>query len=187
MRLVVSISGASGVGKSQLAKAVAARLGDDLCARVPADYFIVPATQPLPEYFEQPLAYDWDLLEQTLAEPIGTTARTPGLDFTLFQRTATAEQRPFMIRPVMVVDAMYPYPGADLTVLVEVPESVRRARVAERDLRWNTDVAARWAHLELGRRHLERTTTSYDLRLSGEQPLAENAAVIADEVQRRLA
>lgn len=57
-RVVVSVAGAAGSGKSQLALAVVQVLGDEDAARVPMDYFIEPRIVPMELWMTQPLAYD---------------------------------------------------------------------------------------------------------------------------------
>ncbi len=173
-RLVISISGASGAGKSQLAKALVARLSDEQSARIPADYFIEPATCPLSDYFRRPLQYDWAELERTLDAPVGTLVSTPAFDFIAFQRSATAEAKSFVIRPIMIVDAMYPYPEADAKVLLETPTTTRGARITERDRSWGTHVVGRWTQLEASREWLEGLQVAYALRLAGDRDLEEN-------------
>ena len=185
MRLVVSICGPSGAGKSQLAKALVGVLGEEHAARVPADYFLQPADGPLAEYLRRPLRYDWGELRRALAGPLGTVATTPAFDFVAFRRLPGADARAFVVRPVLVVDAIYPCPGVDLTVLLSLPEAARKARVAERDRVWGTEVAARWAQLEASRAWLEGLPARYDLRLDGERPLVENAGAIARRLAER--
>jgi uridine kinase len=155
-RLIVSVCGPSGSGKSTLAKALVEHLGPNVCARVPGDYYIEPRPPRMnPEdYFRQPLKYDWPLVARVLALPLGTATTTPDFDFEAFVRRAETGGRPFAVRPVMVVDAMYPYPAADVTLLIQAPNHVRRRRVGSRDLIWNSRVAERWHHLEAARRRL---------------------------------
>ena len=182
MRLVVSIAGPSGAGKSQLARLTAALLGEGVASRVPADYFLVPRppVMAMDDFMRQPAAWDWPLLERLLALPLGSVATTPDFDFSTFQRVAMDGGLPVTVRTVMVIDAMAPYPRADLIVRVDAPAATRRQRLAERDVRWGTTVLARWEQLEL----TNRTVTNHQPRLpdhsvDGERPLAENAARLA--------
>jgi uridine kinase len=175
-RAVVSIAGPAGSGKSQLALAIVARLGERVAARVPMDWYLVPRGAPVATWLTQPLAWDDDAVRALLAAPVGETRFTPPFDFASFTRSeATGERKAIPIRPVMVLDAMAPWPGAGLSVLVEAPEAVRRRRIAERDARWGSRVLDRWGQLELTRRAIEARHHRHDLVLDGERPIAENA------------
>lgn len=179
-RVVVSLCGPSGAGKSRLAKALAARLGAATSVRVPADYYLVPASEGLEEYLRQPLHYDWALLGAVLATPDGHDITTPNFDFEGFQCRTDAGGRTFTMRRVAILDAMYPYPWADFRVLIATPSHLRQARVAGRDTVWGTQVAQRWAHLELAHAHLDGLAVSYDAVLPGTDDPAHNAeAVVA--------
>jgi energy-coupling factor transporter ATP-binding protein EcfA2 len=177
-RLVVGICGPSGAGKSTLTKALVGRLGPARCARVPGDYFIAPRPpdEALERYFRRALEYDWLLLGERLAAPPDTVLTTPDFDFEAFRRRAPHGGRSFAAREVMLVDAMYPYPGAAVSILVSAGEARRRERVAGRDLVWGTAVAGRWGHLEATRRALEALCAGrrFDLVLDGEAALAAN-------------
>jgi uridine kinase len=176
--LVVTIVGAAGAGKSVLAKAVANALGDHVAARVPADYFFVPRAldESLATFLARPLAWDWPLLAQRLALPFGSVTSTPDVDFDAFLRRAGTGGIPLPIRPVMLVDAMGPYPEADVIVRLDVPAEVRRQRIVMRDERWGTRVQDRWAHLEAT---WQATTLGVpDLVLDGTRPLERNARAV---------
>jgi uridine kinase len=181
----VSICGPAGAGKSQLAKAVAARVGPERCARVPTDYFLVPADGPLPDYLARPLRYDWDLLALVLALPVGTMTSTPDFDFARFQRLAETGGRPVRVCPLMLVDAMEPYPPSDARLLLRAPDTIRHVRIATRDAVWQTRVRDRWPNLEAAWAHASALTATYDLELDGTQPIAANAErVVAWLAQR---
>lgn len=147
----------------------------------------MPAAEPLERYFRKPLQYDWELLARVLPASEGTTVATPALDFTTFRRASTAEARFFTIRPLLVVAAMYPYPGADIKILITTKADVRKDRIAQRDAVWGTDVVRRWTHLELSRAWLEGLNIEYDLCLSGTDDLKQNADRIMGCVNSRYA
>lgn len=186
-RCVMSVVGPSCVGKSQLAKAVVEVLGPEVAARVPTDYFFVPreTNVPMAAFDREALRYDWALVRQLLDEPIGTATSTPDVDFERFTRRGDTGGIPITVRPVMILDAMAPFPDADLWVRVEVPDAVRRKRLAARDTRWGTDVASRWKHLEAtwadAMSLLEGREP--DVVLDGEHPLVENAQRLADVIR----
>lgn len=183
--VIVSICGPSNSGKSQLAKAVAVAIGEHRCSRIPTDYFMdlpgAPGTDPpgLP-------AYDWSLLDRALAQPIGSIATTPDVDFERLVRRSPAGGLPFVVRPILVTDGFVPHPAAAVLVRLTAPEPIRRTRVAARDARWGSRVIARWELLESTWDQVAATMIAWDLDLSGEDPPDLNAARIADHVSRRI-
>jgi uridine kinase len=177
--LVVSICGPSGAGKSQLAKAVCGWLGADHCSRVPTDYFLVPNAGSISEFIRWPLSYDWDLLGRRLALPTGSQTSTPDFEFESFQRRQELGGRAFSIRPVMITDAIAPYPNANLVIILSAPAEARQKRLAARDIEWNTCVRDRWSHLELTWAKTHAVMGHVDLDLDGEAPLTANAELVA--------
>ncbi len=184
-KLVVSLCGPSGAGKSHLAKALVAQLGDATSVRVPADYYLLPATAPRADYFARPLRYDWALLEQVLTLPVGTVTSTPDFDFATFQRRATTGGKPFVVRPVVLIDTIYPYPQAEVTVLLTTPSALRKTRIRERDRVWGTTVADRWDHLEMTRVCLEAMEIVADLQVRGTDRVEEVAASVLAWLRHR--
>jgi len=148
--LVVSLYGPSCVGKSQTAKALAACLGGERAARMPTDPFIVPrpAGMSMAVYRSRPLAWDWALVARRLALKLGTATSTPDFDFDAFTRRSDVGGMAFTVRPVMILDAIAPYPDAGLHVLLEAPDEVRRERIVKRDRRWGSHVIDTWGHLQ---------------------------------------
>lgn len=139
---VVSLCGAAGAGKSTLAVALAEAVGER-ASRVPADYYLLAT-----EDRTAPLRWDWTRLAADLARPPSTTVTTPAIDFTSLCRGVAGDRRSFVIRPLMLIDAMQPFPSADLVIRLVAPREVRRARLAERDQCWGTVVLAHWDRLE---------------------------------------
>ncbi len=184
-RTIVSIAGGGGSGKSQVAKSVVALLGEDIAARVPMDWFLVPRAVPMAEWLTQPLAWDQDAVRALLAAPVGETRQTPPFDFETFARSeATGQRMTIPIRPVMVLDAMAPWPDADLSVLLDVPAAVRRERIADRDIRWRSRVLDRWeTQMEPTWRGIAAREHRFDLVLDGERPIAINAAAIVTSLR----
>ena len=140
--VIVSLCGAAGAGKSTLAVALAATYGE-WASRVPADYSLLPPADPAGS-----LRWDWDRLLADLSRPLGTTVMTPAVDFTTLRRSEDGDRQSFVVRPLMLVDAMQPCPAADLIIRLAGPPDARRARLAERDRRWDTAVLDRWDRLE---------------------------------------
>ena len=183
--IIVSICGPSNAGKSQLAKAVAAAVGEHTCARIPTDYFLRFPDAPEPSS-PAPLTYDWTLLDQILARPFGTTVTTPDVDFNRLVRRSPGGGLPFVVRPIAVTDAFVPHPAAAILVRLTAPEPVRRARVVARDARWGSRVIERWAALGSTWNQASTTLTAWDLDLSGEDPIDVNAARIAAVIRRTI-
>lgn len=182
---LVTIFGAAGSGKSMLAKAVADALGNEVAARVPADYFFVPREpdESLASYLGRPLVWDWELLLERLSLPLGTDTTTPDADFEGFTRLAVPGGRPLPIRPVMLIDAMAPFPAADLRVRLDVPATERRTRIVARDERWSTRVRDRWPHLEAT--WIAVPEVMPDVILDGTRPLEENVALLVSRLEER--
>lgn len=179
--LTIAIYAPSGSGKSQLAKRTAAALGEAVASRVAVDNFLVPrpADMPRDEFDRLPLRYDWTLLRARLALPPGTETSAPEVDFTTFLRVAETGGPAFVVRPVMLLDAMEPFPDADARVLLAVPDAVRLERIAERDIRWGTTVRERTGHLAATWSRVAALGIVPDLVLDGLVSLDENAKTLA--------
>lgn len=81
------------------------------------DYFITPRTVPMGDWLQQPLAYDHAAIRVLLQAGSHTTRLSPPFDFATFTRsTVSGKRKEIPIRPVMVLDAMEPWPDADLTL-----------------------------------------------------------------------
>jgi uridine kinase len=185
---VISIYAPSGSGKSQLAKQTAAILGEAIASRVAVDNFLVPRPAALPrDVFDRlPLRYDWPELGARLALPLGTPTSAPDVDFETFFRRAETGGPVFTVCPVMLLDAMEPFPGADARVLLAVPDAVRLDRIAERDIRWGTNVRERTGHLDATWRRVCDMGIVPDLVLDGVLPLEQNAQTLATWIRERM-
>jgi uridine kinase len=183
---VVSIAGGAGSGKSQLALAVVRMLGEDVASRVPMDWYLVPRDAPMAEWLRRPLAWDHDAVRELLAAPGGETRLTPPFDCRTFQRSeATGERKAIPIRPVMLLDAMEPWPDADLSVLLDASDEVRWQRIAERDVRWRTRVIEKWDTLQMTWERAAVQPHRYDLVLDGTCPIEENASRVVAALRSR--
>jgi hypothetical protein len=171
-----------------MAKALVHELDEVCAARVPADYFFLPGAEEVsPGHFlERPLEWDWALLRERLALPIGTVTSTPDVDFEAFRRRRDDGGLPFTIRPVMICDAMAAYPESDLVILLHVPDEVRQRRIVERDRRWGTGVADRWQHLEMTWQNAFNSLNPH-LVLDGTVPLATTAGQLGQRIRGALA
>ena len=178
-RIVISICGGSGAGKSQLAKQLVAHLGVDCCSRVPTDYFLLPGA------VAEPLAYDWQLLAQTLTLPDGTECTTPDFDFDRHTRRALSGGRPFCLRPLMVVDRMLPYPQGNYTFLLQAQEDERQRRITARDAIWHTRVIDRWNQNEKTLDSLTVSMYHYSMVLDGLEPVETNSQRIVEFLREK--
>jgi uridine kinase len=178
-RRVVSICGPTGSGKSQIAKALVERLGPDRCVRIPTDYFLLPSDPSM----AQPFRWDWPMLKRVLALPDGTELTTPSFDFERTRRLAETGGWPFTLRSMALIDAMEPYPRSDLTVLIAVPEAVRRARIVARDEVWGSRVRDRWERLEATWRSVAASRPAFDIELDGTEPLDLNVARLVERFE----
>ncbi|MGE0542966.1 MAG: uridine kinase [Dehalococcoidia bacterium] len=177
-RVIVSICGPAGSGKTVLSKLLVERLGPDVAVRVPSDRYLMPAQEPLDRYLRRPVRYDWPLLDRALDVPDGTAVLTPSFDFRRFTRREQPDRRPFITRPVLVIDAIKPYPATTIRVYIDAPSEIRRARLIERDAARGSRSADQWEQLELTRIHLEQRCIDYDLLLSGMDDPAGNVEAI---------
>lgn len=184
---IVAIYAPSGSGKSQLAKQTAAVLGETIASRVAVDNFLVPRPTEMPRavFDRLPLRYDWALLAARLALPIGTQTSAPDVDFETFIRRAETGGSAFTVTPVMLLDAMEPFPEADARIFLEVPEMVRLERIAERDIRWGSNVRERTGHLNATWERVMEMGIVPDLGLDGLLSLTQNAQTLATWIQER--
>lgn len=180
-RRIVSLCGPTGGGKSSLAVRLVEELGLDRSSRVPADWYLL--AEDADRSGRSGYGWDWPLIAADLEGPDGRWVRTPAFDFTTMRRSEAGTVKQFVLRPVMIVDAMMPFPGADLVVRLDTPAGVRRERLAERNVRWGTTVLDRWEHLE--RSHEAADAGDADLVLDGRRPLAELAGLVIDAMIRR--
>ena len=164
-RRILSICGHSGSGKSTLSVAVAAALGENAC-RVPTDWYLIgDATGAT----GGPYRWDWAQLATDFTGIDGRSVETPPFDFALMGRGESGSRKTFILRKLMIVDAMLPCPFADVVVRLDVAADVRRERLRDRDVRWGTSVVDRWDRLEIAAEAGQKL--SVDLVLDGRQPL----------------
>lgn len=155
-----------------MAKALVQAIGAHRAVRIPMDYYLKPNSYPtLQEFLLHPLEYDWVLLEETLREADGTPRTTPAFDFVTFQRTATNGGRPFVLRPIVILDSIIPYPKADYSIFLDIPETERLRRVMVRDAVWKTNVAARWTQLQITLEQAKESRACFDCVLNYLAPL----------------
>jgi len=117
---------------------------------------------------------------------LGTETSTPDFDFETFQRRSQLNGRDLTVREIMLIDSITPYPRSDLVILISVPSEIRRARVMSRDRVWGTQVAKRWANLELTWEQAQGRLAHVDLELDGRLSLDLNAADLAERLRALL-
>ncbi len=169
-KFIVSIFGGSGSGKSTLAVRLVEMFGDHRAVRIPSDYFLCSYNRP-----PRTLDYDWELLEEVLGQEGGTMISIPTYDFQLFRRLSLESEKRMVMRPLVIIDSMVPYPKSNFTVLLTCDEIERQRRIIERDQRWKTDVIRYW---DLHQSTLEKALqngTLINLELNGENTIEENA------------
>lgn len=175
-RRIVSLTGPSGNGKSSLAVRLVADLGPAFADRVPTDWYLLSGERG--QSGATGYGWDWERLAADLRGPCGQEVRTPAFDFTAMRRSESGSVKVFVLRPIMIVDAMRPFPGADLTIWLDVPAGARRERLAQRDQRWGTTVLDRWHLLEAS--HAMGAPAPADIVLDGRLPLAELSRQVGD-------
>lgn len=179
-KIIISICGAAGTGKSQLAKKLVSELGKDIATRIPADYFLKSYNgEPYEDFINTPFKFDWDLLRKILTGPIGTKCETPDFDFHLLVRKSKTGGIPFTINRYMVIDSM-PYPYADYLIKLEAPAELRLKRIKERDRKDKTYSARNWQKMERTAKELESRKYKFNLMLNGENDVDRNVAKIFD-------
>ena len=178
-RFVVSICGGSGCGKSTLAKCVCERIGPDRAVRIPSDFYLRSNPYPtLAEFMQHPLEYDWELVERILNKKDGQVVQVPDYDFIRFHRISLKGSRSFIMRPIVLMDAMIPYAKANLTVFLDAPEDERRRRIAERDQRWKTQVSLNWEQHQRTLEYVHSMDVVFDLVLDARQSVGENVEIL---------
>ena len=179
-RIIISVCGAAGAGKSTLAKKLKDMLGRDMASRIPGDYYLKSYNgEPYDEYMSIPFKFDWDILKKSLRNPILTKCETPDFDFNKLIRKNRTGGIPFTISRYMIIDSM-PYPDADFLVKLEAPADLRLSRIKDRDKRDRTNSQRNWLKMEASARELESGKYRFNLILSGFDEPEVNAQKIID-------
>lgn len=182
-KVIISICGAAGAGKSTLAKKLAEAIGFDMACRVPVDYFLKSYSQePYDEYMNTPFKFDWELLKKVISAPIGSRCETPDFDFNKLVRKSKTDGIQFTLRRYVILDSM-PCPFADHLFRLDAPEDLRISRIKERDKRDKTNSYRNWQKMEITAKELISDKYKFDLVLSGFDEPEVNAAKIIDYLQ----
>jgi uridine kinase len=176
-KLIVSICGKSGSGKSELVKHLTKHLGSNMALRVPCDYFLKPVNYASFEQFvSTPFMWDWELLKEFISNPVGSVNDIPDYNFNTYSRISETGGLALIIRRYIILDSILPYPESDYKILIESTDKVRLERLRIRDKNWKSNVKKNWEKLELTGKKLENA--KFNLKLDGEKPVAENLELV---------
>lgn len=180
-KVIISICGAAGAGKSTLAKKLAEAIGFDMACRVPVDYFLKSYSQePYDEYMNTPFKHDWELLKKVISAPIGSRCETPDFDFHKLVRISKTGGIQFTLRRYVILDSMPRPPFADHLIRIDAPEDLRISRIKERDKRDKTNSYRNWQKMEITAKELLNRKYKFNLVLSGFDEPEMNAVKIKD-------
>ena len=180
-KIVISICGGAGAGKSTLAKKLARELGDTMAARIPGDYYLKSYnTEPYEEYMNTPFKYDWEMIKQVIDTPIGLQAESPNFDFNKLIRIDKAGGKPFKICRYMIIDTILPYPKSNYTFRVSGPEDLRLKNIKERDKAQKTNSERNWQKMEITAKELDSKKYRFNLVLSSFNDVDVNVGKIVD-------
>jgi len=145
---IVSIWGGTGSGKTTLAKSLAAQY-PDLISRVPMDRYILPRSGTLASVWKKPLRFDWSLFRSQLDKSkLGDEVHVPLFDYDDFTRPELKSKKSFIIKPLLLLDALAPCPFADEHLFLDVEAEMRKKRVKKRDAEHGLQIMQRWEWLE---------------------------------------
>lgn len=189
---VVVISGGTASGKTTIAQALAARLGDRALL-VSHDRYYRDVADPLDHNYDEPGALDTALLVEHLgALRRGEAATLPIYHFPIHRRLPEVET--VAPRPVILVEGLFVLGDpavraqADLLVFVEAESDLRLARRLRRDVierGWNIDqVLTRYLRdVREGYRRYIRPSRAYaNLVLDGEGPVQESVEALVARI-----
>jgi uridine kinase len=180
-KIIISICGAAGSGKSELAKHLAKTLGSHMALRIPCDYFLKSVQyNSFEEFISTPFKWDWKLLKNFISHPIGTVHEIPEYDFNKYVRLSKTGGITLIIRRYIFLDSTLPYPESNCTVLLEAPEGNRMQRLKERDKKWNSNVVKNWDKLELTAKLLKEGNIKFDLTLNSSLAAEENVERVVE-------
>lgn len=115
------------------------------------------------------------MIEAALQAQDGQQIAIPDYDFINFQRLTLSGGRSFVMRPIVIIDGMIPYPKANVVVLLTAPDAERRRRIIARDKLWKTQVIRFWDQHQRTLAYLKSLPVRFDLVLDGLLPAEQNA------------
>lgn len=178
-KIVISICGAAGTGKSALANEMTVIMGKDISCRIPTDYFLKSYSgMSYDEFITTPFKYDWDLLKKTISEPINHEITIPDYDFSKFNRISKTGGRDIILKRYVFIDSMLPYPESRIIIKLTAKDELRYERIRKRDSAQNTNSARRWDKMTITANLLETSGYKFDMILNGEEKTQDNAEKI---------
>ncbi len=141
---IISIFGGSASGKSSIAKALE-DFDVNIFSRVAIDRLIKDKKKLDSEYFDNPIKYDWEYLENLLTNTkLGDYITLPAFDYSTFTRTSKISDKIFKITEYLIFDAIEPYLKADFLFYIYTPVEIRKQRTIKRDEVKGIDVMKNW-------------------------------------------
>ncbi len=166
-KIIISICGAAGSGKSNIAKKLVREIGDYMASRIPSDYYLKSYNnEPYEEYMNSPFKYDWEMIKKVILTPIGLQCESPDFDFNKLIRIAKTGGKPFTSRRYMIVDSILPYPSSNFVIKINAPSDLRLSRVKDRDKAQNMNSVRNWKKMEATANELESGKYKFDLLVS---------------------
>lgn len=195
----VGIAGGSASGKSTLARAIVARLGErSLLVLHDRYYHSLPPEavhHPLTYNFDHPEAFETSRMVADLARLArGRSARLPIYDYATHRRAEAEEE--VHPRPVVIVEGILVLADErvrallDHRVYVSAPDDVRLMRRIRRDLdsrgREVHDVLHQYERTvrPMHRRYVEPSRAFADLVVDGTQPVEHSAGQVLERLRR---
>lgn len=180
-KIIISICGAAGTGKSITAKKLVDTIGRDMAVRIPTDYYLKSYSgEPYEEFISTPFKYDWSLLKKVFIVPIGINSETPKFDFGKMLRLDKSGGTPFTTRRYIILDSMLPCPESNHIIKLEADKEIRLKRINERDKAQKTSSNRYWKKMEVTAAELESGKYKFDLVLNGEDEPEMNAGKIME-------
>ncbi len=180
-KVIISICGAAGAGKSTLAKKLVREIGEDMASRIPGDYYLKSYNnEPYEEFMETPFRYDWEMISKVINIPIGVGVETPDFDFNKLIRISKDGGKPYTTRRYMIIDTMLPYPKSNYVFRITAPEDLRLKNIKERDKAQKTNSARNWPKMEITAKELDSKKYRYNLVLSAFNDFEVNVGKILD-------
>lgn len=185
-RIIISICGPAGAGKTALAKKLVDTIGRDLACRVPADYFLKSySDENFEEFISTPFKYDWNLLTKILQSRMGTECETPDFDFNKMRRSDKTGGITFFMRRYIVLDSMLPFLDSNYIIKLDASSETRLKRIKERDKAQSANSFLNWKKMEVTAGELDSGKYKFNLLLTGEEDADVNVAKLVEFLQQK--
>jgi len=185
-KIIISICGAAGTGKSALANEMTLSLGKDISCRIPTDYFLKSySSVPFDEFISTPFKYDWDLLKKILSESINHEVHIPDYDFSKFNRISKTGGKDIILKRYVFIDSMIPYPESRLIIKLTANDELRFERIRKRDSVQNTNSARCWQKMTITANLLDEGNYKFDLILNGEDKTRDNTDKVVEYLNEK--